>query len=52
MDGRKMPRKIAVKEVDVTGEDGGVAGGIAMEVMEVVGEGGGDGDIRYPYTRS
>ena len=42
MEGRKTPRKIVVEELDVTLEDGGVAGGAAMEVMMVIaGEGGG-----------
>ena len=36
-----MPRKIAVEELDVALEDGGVAGGAAMEVIVVVWEGGG-----------
>ena len=33
-----MLRKIAMKELDVALEDGGVAGGAAMEVMVVAGE--------------
>ena len=41
MGGRKTPRKITVEELDVAVEDGGVAGGAAMEVMVVAGEGGG-----------
>ena len=40
MDRRKTPSKITVKEVDVAREDSGVTRGIAMEVMEVVREGG------------
>ena len=41
MEGRKMPRKIVVEELDVTLENGGVAGRAAMEVMVIAGEGGG-----------
>ena len=41
MEGKKTLGKIAVEEVDVAGEDGGVARGITMEAMEVVGEGDG-----------
>ena len=42
---RKTPRKIAVEELDVALEDGGVARGAAMEVMVVAGVNVAEGEL-------